>query len=323
MTEPSSTNPHRLQLLYPFEGKSLAAASDVSGRVQTSSAVRRSQSLCEVNDRVPPSQTSLDASLTRLQGPQSSFQRWLEVPPETWSERWLAQQSSKPLQRWLAGLPQSISRRQLEETSRWLEEASHLWPLSVELAEVNPWISTTRTKLDKPLRRALASPRNPNERPPDMRYDPYTFGSIVKPPVALIRPQVLLFGKDILWIFTGVSLPQFLAKASVYGISITQLPPEDGVDESSRTSSSQLGQSLHEGHVDSGRIGKQKSTRTRFPNQRAQAIPKSGRKRSGRDDGVRFGCPFSKLNPHRYLQVRGRNRNPCTDPPGLEYGHIR
>jgi hypothetical protein len=339
MAKRSSTNSHGLQLLGPFDEKLLAAASDVSGRAQTSSTVRRRQSLREVNDRVPPSRTSLDANLTRLQGSHSPFQRWLDEPPQNISERWLAEQVSKPLKRRLVGRLRSRSRRQFDETSwslsscqfdetsrsfspRRREETSWSPPGPGKVTETKAWFGTTVTKLDKPPRRVLASLGNPNKRPPDTRNDPYTFGSIVKPLVALKRPQVVLFGGDVLWIFAGVTLPQFLTKVSVYGIGTTQLPPEDGVDEQSRTSSSQLGWSSQD-HVDSGRIGKQKSNRVKFSNQGTQATPKVGGRGGGRDDEVRFGCPFSKHNPVRYLTVRGRNRNPCTDPPGLEYGHIR
>src|SRR5215469_2225573 len=91
---------------------------------------------------------------------------------------------------------------------------------------------------DIPLERSVASPQNSNNERLDMRDGSHIFDSKVKSFVLFSHPHVVLFSGEIVWIFTGVTLPQFLAKASTYGIGTAQLPPEDGVDEPSRTSSS-------------------------------------------------------------------------------------
>jgi len=315
MAPPSSNDAYCLA--WSFEESLLG----VSEQTQTSSTFSRGKSLCEVNDRVPPSQTSTWPGITSSQETQSSFRPWLNEPPQSFLERRLAGQSWSPFQRWLAELPRSLAERPRSLAAHWLEEASRLSP--EELTEVNSWICMKPNELDMPPTDVPALPRNPNSLLPDMRNDSHTFGSKVKRLVALELPQGVLFGGGVLWIFAGMTLPQFLAKASVYGIDIEQLPPGDGVDGTSRTRGSRLGQSSHVSRADRGRIGKQKSSRVKFPNQKAQATLRVDERRSSRDDEDRFGCPFSKRNPLRYLNVRGRNRNPCTDPPGLEYGHIR
>jgi hypothetical protein len=146
----------------------------------------------------------------------------------------------------------------------------------------------------------------------------------VNPTALYARPQVILFNGVSAWIFPVVSLSQLTAKLRQVGIVTRSPEASQSSSPSAKPSrSTNSHQRLNGSRVVSGRIGKLPANLDEMSNVK---LLNSGKKRNRQSEealNIRFGCPFCKLNPIRYLLVRGKNRSPCTDRPGLVFDHIK
>jgi hypothetical protein len=146
----------------------------------------------------------------------------------------------------------------------------------------------------------------------------------VNPAALYARPQVVAFNGKSAWIFPGVLLPQFVDRLTQAGITSRPAGESQNSPPCAKQSRSTKPEQLSSGNrIVSGRIGKQPAKHAGPSNLKSLSNAEERNLKKKDRPEIRFGCPFCKLTPIRYLRVRGRNRSPCTDPPGLEFDHIK